>query len=267
MDGTMEINATNLEAIAYNIAGTAQVMCSHDGCGVIVSYHESLSHQIACPHGRCNCTEQGCDFAAPPSALLVHLAEAHSIQVHRLEYGKSIEFRVTMTHPCSPCRLLVVEGDDGSVFVLYIDALGPAIVLSLLLFSAVFGFRNPSKEIFSNWTKLSPRVLFLHEASKTEEITKWGHEAARARAARPRPWPRRPTPWAPRVAPALTFRLLKASVAKPRTESHDTENLPETPPPRIPSRGIQEIASGTLPERGFISRRTLHRHGRLRSDE
>ena len=132
MDGTMEINATNLEAIAYNIAGTAQVMCSHDGCGVVVSYHESLSHQIACPHGRCNCTEQGCDFAAPPSALLVHLAAAHSIQVHRLQYGKSIEFRVTMTHPGSPCRRLVVEGDDGSVFVLYIDALGPAIVLSLV---------------------------------------------------------------------------------------------------------------------------------------
>jgi E3 ubiquitin-protein ligase SIAH1 len=136
MDGTMEINATNLEAIAYNIAGTAQVMCSHDGCGVNVSYHESLRHQIACPHDRCNCTEQGCDFAAPPSALLVHLAEAHSIQVHRLEYGKSIEFRVTMTHPCSPCRLLVVEGDDGSVFVLYIDALGPAIVLSLVCVSS-----------------------------------------------------------------------------------------------------------------------------------
>ncbi|KAK1678644.1 hypothetical protein QYE76_039492 [Lolium multiflorum] len=34
-----------------------------------------------------------------------------------------------------------------------------------------------------------------------------------------------------------------------------------------PISGIQEIASGTLPERGFISRRTLHRHGRLRSDE
>ncbi|KAK1679768.1 hypothetical protein QYE76_040616 [Lolium multiflorum] len=34
---------------------------------------------------------------------------------------------------------------------------------------------------------------------------------------------------------------------------------------RIPSRGIQEIASGTLPERGFISRRTLHRHDRLRN--
>ncbi|KAK1699044.1 hypothetical protein QYE76_015741 [Lolium multiflorum] len=43
------------------------------------------------------------------------------------------------------------------------------------------------------------------------------------------------------------------------------ENLPETPPP-IPSRGIQEIASGTLAERGIISRRTLRRHGRLRCD-
>ncbi|KAK1631148.1 hypothetical protein QYE76_005463 [Lolium multiflorum] len=34
-----------------------------------------------------------------------------------------------------------------------------------------------------------------------------------------------------------------------------------------PISGDSEIASGTLPERGFISRRTLHRHGRLRSDE
>jgi hypothetical protein len=73
--------------------------------------------------------------------------------------------------------------------------------------------------------------------------------------------------WAPRVAPwpALppTNSLRRET---PSTESHDTENLPETPPPPIPSRGIQEIASGTLPERGIISRRTLRRHGRLRSD-
>ena len=31
------------------------------------------------------------------------------------------------------------------------------------------------------------------------------------------------------------------------------ENLLETLPPPIPSRGIQEIASGTLPERGIIT--------------
>lgn len=72
MDDTVEINDRNLEIIAYNIAGTARVMCSHDGCGVVVSYHESISHQIACPHARCTCTEPGCDFTAPPSALVVH---------------------------------------------------------------------------------------------------------------------------------------------------------------------------------------------------
>ncbi|KAK1698219.1 hypothetical protein QYE76_014916 [Lolium multiflorum] len=108
--------------------------------------------------------------------------------------------------------------------------------------------------------------IFARSFQKTEDLTKWGHEEARG-------W-RGPGPGRADLAPgplvwplALTLRLLKASVAKPPVESHDTENLTETPPPRIPSRGIQEIASGTLPERGFISRRTLHRHGRLRSDE
>ncbi|KAK1646346.1 hypothetical protein QYE76_064151 [Lolium multiflorum] len=65
-----------------------------------------------------------------------------------------------------------------------------------------------------------------------------------------RPWPRRPVS-GPRTPSEAALSLQIASVAKP-PESHDTENLPETPP-RIPSRGIREIASGTLPERGFIS--------------
>ncbi|KAK1682599.1 hypothetical protein QYE76_043447 [Lolium multiflorum] len=116
------------------------------------------------------------------------------------------------------------------------------------------------KKYSRNWTKLSPRVLFLHEASKTEEITKWGHEVAEGWPARPSP--AAPTcPRAPRVAPALTLRLLKVSVAKPPVPRATIRKTFETPPPRIPSRGI------LVPERGFISRRTLHRHGRLRSDE
>ncbi|KAK1605653.1 hypothetical protein QYE76_029326 [Lolium multiflorum] len=51
---------------------------------------------------------------------------------------------------------------------------------------------------------------------------------------------------------ALTLRLLKASVAKPPTESHDTENLRDAAAAN-PISGDSEIASGTLPERGFIS--------------
>ncbi|KAK1619820.1 hypothetical protein QYE76_025337 [Lolium multiflorum] len=106
--------------------------------------------------------------------------------------------------------------------------------------------RNPSKEIFSELDEtFAQGPIFARSFQKTEEITKWGHEARRQ--ARPSPG-RAACPRAPHVAPALPFRLLKVSVAKPPVPSHDTENLPETPP-RIPSRGIQEIASGTLPER------------------
>src|SRR5215213_6862738 len=120
-----------------------------------------------------------------------------------------------------------------------------------------------------NWTKSPPKVLFLHEASRRPKGIRSGATRRRHhRAARPEGGPRRPMVWAPRqpsdfaLPPTNSLRR-----ENPSTESHDTENLTETPPPRIPSRGIQEIASGTLPERGFISRRTLHRHGRLRSDE
>ena len=106
-----------------------------------------------------------------------------------------------------------------------------------------------------NWTKQKPRVLFFHGASRRpKEIrsgaTRWRHH----KAARPRRGPRRPMVLAPRAPPdsALppTYTLRREN---PITESHDTRKHTETPPPPIPSRGIQEIASGTLPERGIIT--------------
>ncbi|KAK1694337.1 hypothetical protein QYE76_011034 [Lolium multiflorum] len=98
---------------------------------------------------------------------------------------------------------------------------------------------NPSKEIFSELDEtFAQGPIFARSFQKTEEITKWGHEAAGDRAARPGPWPRGPTPWAPRVALTYPSAYLKPPSRNPRTESHDTENLPETPPPRIPSRGF-----------------------------
>ena len=121
---------------------------------------------------------------------------------------------------------------------------------SQLLFSAVFGFRNPTKEIFSELDEINARGLFLHEASRRPEGRRSGATRRRgpgagraALACGPLVWP-----------PDLPFRLHIVFVAKPpSTESHDTENLPEAPPPPIPSWGIQEIASGTLPERGIIT--------------
>ncbi|KAK1661032.1 hypothetical protein QYE76_049191 [Lolium multiflorum] len=109
--------------------------------------------------------------------------------------------------------------------------------------------RNPSKEIFSELDETFARVLFLKlpEDRRDNEVGPRGTRgvagAAQALAA--------PTyPWAPRVAPALTLRLLKAS-SRNSTESHDTENLPRRRR-RRPISGDSEIASAPW-ERGFIS--------------
>ncbi|KAK1694791.1 hypothetical protein QYE76_011488 [Lolium multiflorum] len=122
--------------------------------------------------------------------------------------------------------------------------------------------RNPSKEIFSELDETFAQGPILHEASKTEDLTKWGHEAARGWPARPKPW-RADLPLGPRVAPALTFRLLKASVAKKYREPRYGKPC-ETPPPQSHLGGFGDRLRH-LPERGFISRRTLHRHDRLRN--
>ena len=51
---------------------------------------------------------------------------------------------------------------------------------SHLLFSAVFGFRNPSKEIFSELDEINAQGPILPRSfQKTEGESKWGHEVAR----------------------------------------------------------------------------------------
>ncbi|KAK1678062.1 hypothetical protein QYE76_038910 [Lolium multiflorum] len=129
------------------------------------------------------------------------------------------------------------------------------------LFSAVFGFRNPSNEIFSNWTKSTPRVLFATKLPESEEETKRGTRGHTLGGAAPRA-----ALWCGALVPPLDlpFRLQIASVAKPRPRATIRKTYRDAAT-ADPISGIQEIASAPA-ERGFISRRTLHRHGRLRSD-
>ncbi|KAK1653738.1 hypothetical protein QYE76_071543 [Lolium multiflorum] len=124
--------------------------------------------------------------------------------------------------------------------------------------------QNPSKEIFSELDEtFAQGPIFARSFQKTEEITKWGHEAA-GELGRRGPSPGAPTcPWALVWPPRCPSAYLKSPSRNP-AESHDTENLRDAA--ANPISGIQEIASAPW-ERGFISRRTLHRHGRLRSDE
>ena len=57
-----------------------------------------------------------------------------------------------------------------------------------LLFSAVFGFRNPSNEIFSELDEINAQGPILPRSfQKTEEETKWGHEAAKPQGGQTRP--------------------------------------------------------------------------------
>ncbi|KAK1626869.1 hypothetical protein QYE76_001184 [Lolium multiflorum] len=100
-----------------------------------------------------------------------------------------------------------------------------------------------------NWTKSTPRVLFCHEASKTEEETKWGHEVPALRAA---PLAARPRGVGPSCR-LLTCpsAYLKPPLRNPSTESHDTENLPDAAA-ADPISGSRDVR--TSPERGFISR-------------
>ena len=50
---------------------------------------------------------------------------------------------------------------------------------SQLLFSAVFGFRNPTKEIFTEFDEINAQgLIFPRSFQKTEGDTKWGHEVA-----------------------------------------------------------------------------------------
>jgi hypothetical protein len=64
----------------------------HDGCGSVVAYNELHDHAIACPHGQCDCTEAGCNFAASPAALVAHLREINSIRVDMIPYGTAMAF-------------------------------------------------------------------------------------------------------------------------------------------------------------------------------
>src|SRR5215208_3692711 len=88
---------------------------------------------------------------------------------------------------------------------------------SQLLFSAVFGFRNPSKEIFSeigrNFRPGSYFCTKLPEDRRDNEVGPRGGQRGGRRGPSPgrADLPPGPLVW----PPALTLRLLKASVAKP----------------------------------------------------
>ncbi|CAL4951174.1 unnamed protein product [Urochloa decumbens] len=136
--------------------GELHLPCPYEtyGCKSYIPYYRAASHQSACEHAPCLCAEPGCAFAAPPRALLAHLAAAHAWPVHKIpRFGAIHALRVPAA---GPDRLLVVaaaaeeevgeneqddNGDDGddkdeetegpAVFVLSVRARGEATAVSM----------------------------------------------------------------------------------------------------------------------------------------
>ncbi|KAM3207872.1 hypothetical protein ACQJBY_062884 [Aegilops geniculata] len=114
--GAFDIRSMTMEAIV----SSARVECPHDGCGRYITYHKLEDHQSACQHAACRCPVPGCDFAAPPPALLHHLNTLHSVPVHMVQYGKVLQLQVPVLEPR---RLLFVE-EDGRAFLVVGGTLG-----------------------------------------------------------------------------------------------------------------------------------------------
>ncbi|KAK1662905.1 hypothetical protein QYE76_051064 [Lolium multiflorum] len=115
--------------------------------------------------------------------------------------------------------------------------------------------RNPSKEIFSELDEIFAKgPIFARSFQKTEdnEVGPRGGQMIGRRGLAPGRATLSPGPlvW----PPDLPFRLLKASVAKTPVPRATIRKTFRDAPPRIPSRGIQEIAPAPCRERGFISR-------------
>ncbi|KAK1682826.1 hypothetical protein QYE76_043674 [Lolium multiflorum] len=112
--------------------------------------------------------------------------------------------------------------------------------------------RNPSNEIFSELDEINARSYFCTKLPEDRRGKEVGQRGAATTGRRGLGLGRAALSCGALVwPPDLPFRLQIASVAKPQREPRYGKPS-ETPPPRIPSRD-SEIASGTLPERGFIS--------------
>ncbi|TVU22145.1 hypothetical protein EJB05_31827, partial [Eragrostis curvula] len=96
--------------------GAARVPCPFKeyGCASTIAYHATADHRNACQYAPCPCPVPGCPFVGSPPMLLSHLrGDAHFWQAHRMPgSGEPVSLTVA------------VEGDDGSLFLAFVAALG-----------------------------------------------------------------------------------------------------------------------------------------------
>ena len=135
------------------------------------------------------------------------------------------------------------------------------------LFSAVFRFRNPRKEISSESDEINYNINKRLRRSRNPEGTCGGApRAPRHTRARTKVGPRRAMAWWPPLATdASPSPIYSPSLENPNRIAHIPRKVPSRPSSSISDRRSSETLPETLPE-GDHHRRLLHRHACLRSD-
>ena len=135
------------------------------------------------------------------------------------------------------------------------------------VFSAVFGFRNPTRKISSESDEIFSAINIRSGSFRSPKGT-WGGapRGPHPMGARPRVGPRPARVWWPRLAPGAH----PSPIYSPRRENPNTKKIIPRKVPSRPSSSISDRGSSdVLPapcRRGNHHRRLLHHHACLRSD-
>ena len=118
------------------------------------------------------------------------------------------------------------------------------------LFSAVFRFRNPRKEISSESDEINFIINKRSRRSRSLEGA-WGEtpRAPRHRRAWPKVGPRRALAWWPHLAPDVHLSPINSPRREnPNTKAQIPRKVPSRPLSSISDRRSSEALPGTLPE-------------------
>ena len=136
------------------------------------------------------------------------------------------------------------------------------------LFSAVFGFRKVTQEIFSELDETKAEVpIFPGAKTESKPDTEEGQGLATPPLGVPPPWPRLARVWPTWLAPGSALSpIYSLRRENPKDPSQFSRKDPQPPSSSTLAREGSEALPGTLPERGIVTGGLLHHHASLRSD-
>ena len=135
------------------------------------------------------------------------------------------------------------------------------------LFSAVFGFRNPTRKISSELHEIFSAINVSSGSFRSPKGT-WGGapRAPHPIRARPKVGPRPARVWGPHQAPGAHLSPISTPRrVNPNTKKIIPRKVPSRPSSSISDRGSSDVLPAPC-RRGNHHRRLLHHHACLRSD-